>query len=41
MYNWNTDTTQLEKNPEKYVIWKLEQLIKLKEAQRLEKDILK
>ncbi len=27
MYNWNTDTTQLKKNPEKYTIWKLEQLI--------------
>ena len=27
MYNWNTDTTQLKKNPEKYAIWRLEQLI--------------
>lgn len=27
MYNWNTDTTQLKKNPEKYTIWKMEQLI--------------
>lgn len=27
MYNWNTDTTQLKKNPEKYTVWKLEQLI--------------
>lgn len=27
MYNWNTDTTQLKKNPEKYAIWKLEQMI--------------
>jgi len=27
MYNWNTDITQLKKTPEKYTIWKLEQLI--------------
>jgi len=27
MYNWNTDTTQLKKDPEKYAIWRLEQLI--------------
>ena len=27
MYNWNTDTTELKKNPEQYTIWKLEQLI--------------
>lgn len=27
MHNWSTDTTQLKKNPEKYKIWKLEQLI--------------
>lgn len=27
MYNWNTDTTQMKKNPEKYAVWKLEQLI--------------
>lgn len=27
MYNWNTDTTELKKNPEKYSIWRLEQLI--------------
>jgi len=27
MYNWNTDTTQLKKNPEKFAVWKLEQLI--------------
>ena len=27
MYNWSTDTTQLKKNPQKYRIWKLEQLI--------------
>lgn len=27
MYNWSTDITQLKKYPEKYAIWKLEQLI--------------
>jgi len=27
MYNWSTDTARLQKNPEKYTIWKLEQLI--------------
>lgn len=27
MYNWSTDTTELEKDKEKYAVWKLEQLI--------------
>ncbi len=27
MHNWSTDVTQLKKNPEKYTIWKLEQMI--------------
>ena len=27
MYNWSTDTTTLKKNPKKYAIWRLEQLI--------------
>lgn len=27
MYNWNTNTSALKKDPEKYTIWKLEQLI--------------
>ncbi len=27
MYNWSTDTSRLKKNPEKYQIWRLEQLI--------------
>ncbi|HUQ85380.1 MAG TPA: hypothetical protein VM077_03590 [Candidatus Limnocylindrales bacterium] len=27
MHNWSTDTAILEKNSEKHVIWKLEQLI--------------
>ncbi len=27
MYNWNTDITTLRKNPSKFAIWKLNQLI--------------
>jgi hypothetical protein len=27
MYNWSIDTTTLKKNPEKYHVWRLEQLI--------------
>ena len=27
MFNWSTDTKELKKYPEKYAIWKLEQLI--------------
>jgi hypothetical protein len=27
MKNWSTDITELKKNPEKYAIWRLEQLI--------------
>lgn len=27
MKNWNTDTATLKKDPEKYAIWKLEQLV--------------
>lgn len=27
MYNWNTDTKILRKNPGKYAIWRIEQLI--------------
>lgn len=27
MYNWSTDTKALKKDPEKYIIWKLEQMI--------------
>ncbi|MBI5147980.1 MAG: hypothetical protein HZA37_02405 [Parcubacteria group bacterium] len=27
MRNWSTDTTELEKNPEQYAIWKLEQMV--------------
>jgi hypothetical protein len=27
MYNWNIETTTLKKSPQKYAIWKLEQLI--------------
>jgi len=27
MKNWSTDTTELQKDPEKFSIWRLEQLI--------------
>lgn len=27
MYNWSVDTKKLAKHPEKYTMWKLEQLI--------------
>ena len=27
MYNWSTDTAKLKKYPEKYAVWRLEQLI--------------
>lgn len=27
MYNWSTDETALKKNPKKYAVWRLEQMI--------------
>ncbi len=27
MYNWSVDTTELKKDPERYAMWELEQLI--------------
>jgi len=27
MYNWSTNTSKLKQNPQKYAIWKLENLI--------------
>ena len=27
MYNWSTDTKKLKKNPTRYAIWKLEQMV--------------
>lgn len=27
MYNWSTDEVQLKKDPEKYAIWRLEQMV--------------
>lgn len=27
MYNWSTDQKELKKEPEKYAIWKLEQMV--------------
>lgn len=41
MYNWSTDTTELKKYPEKYAIWKLEQLINYGlDGERLSKKLL-
>lgn len=42
MYNWNINTYKLKKNPEKYVIWKLEQSINFGlNGQKLKSDQLK
>lgn len=27
MHNWSVDTTELEKDPEKFAIWRLEQMV--------------
>ncbi|MEK7098972.1 MAG: hypothetical protein AAB916_00450 [Patescibacteria group bacterium] len=27
MHNWSVDTTELEKDPERYAIWRLEQMV--------------
>jgi len=27
MYNWSTDEKQLKKQPEKHIVWKLEQMV--------------
>ncbi len=41
MYNWNTDTKQLKKDPVKYAIWRLEQLINYGlDGERIEKKEL-
>ena len=41
MYNWSTDTTELKKYPEKYAIWKLEQLINYGlDGEKLDKKLL-
>jgi len=41
MYNWSTDTTELQKDPEKYAIWQLEQLINYGLAgEKLDKKLL-
>lgn len=42
MYNWSTDTDTLKKYPEKFTIWKLEQLINFGLGnQKLHKNTLK
>ena len=42
MYNWSTDTKELKKYPEKYSIWKLEQLINFGlDKERLDSKLVK
>lgn len=42
MYNWSTQEEELKKNPEKYAIWKLEQIVNFGlDGQKIEKDQLK
>jgi hypothetical protein len=41
MYNWNTDTRALQKDPEQYAIWRLEQLINYGlDGEKLERQLL-
>ncbi|EKE12712.1 MAG: hypothetical protein ACD_13C00144G0017 [uncultured bacterium] len=42
MYNWNTDTTQLKRNPKTYAIWRLEQQINFGlNGEKIQTDLLK
>lgn len=42
MYNWSTNTDALQKQPEKFIIWKLEQMINFGlRGERLNMAILK
>ena len=42
MYNWSTDTSKLKKNPEKYAIWRLEQLVNFGlNGEKIQKSLLK
>lgn len=42
MHNWSTNTEELKKNPEKYKIWRLEQLINFGlNAEKINKKDLK
>lgn len=41
MYNWSTDTTELQKDPIKYAIWKLEQMVNFGlQGEKLSKKLL-
>ncbi len=41
MRNWSTDTTELQKNPEKYAIWKLEQMVNFGlQGEKLDRELL-
>ena len=42
MRNWSTDTKRLKKNPDAYVVFKLEQMINFGlNGEKLPKDLLK
>lgn len=42
MYNWSTQEKELKKNPEKYAIWRLEQMINFGlDGQKIDGDELK
>jgi hypothetical protein len=42
MHNWNTDTSELQKDKEKYSIWKLEQGINYGlDGEKLDKSLVK
>ncbi|MDP3792656.1 MAG: hypothetical protein Q8Q89_02900 [bacterium] len=42
MYNWSTDPKELEKDKEKYIIWKLEQMVNFGLAgEKIDKEELK
>lgn len=41
MYNWSVDENQLKKSPEKYAIWRLEQLLNFGlNGEKIKKSIL-
>jgi len=42
MYNWNTNTKTLKKNPGEYAVWRLEQLINFGlDEERLDSKLVK
>lgn len=42
MYNWSTDEKELKKDPEKYAIWRLEQMVNFGlDGERIDREELK